>query len=475
MLLKQKVIYAYKWSALGEVTSRMIGPLVFIVLARLLVPEDFGVAAAATVLISFSQVFSDVGLAKALIQRQDRVEESANIVFWLNLGIGIAIVAILLVGAPLIAWFFHDERIAPVIRVLSLQILLTAFSTVHTSLLKKALNFKPLFWVRLVTTTIPGLASIPLAIYGMGYWALVAGTLIGQAVQSAALWMCNSWRPRWTFDLDLASKLVSFGKWAMLSGVLGWFYLWMDAIIVGHYLGSHDMGLYRTGNTFVIMIFGLIFSPLVPIIYSIISKIQSDLKKVSDLLFNLVKGIAIVTFPVSAGIIALRLPIEQHFFGIQWNGISIVIAILALTHGFAWLVGFNGELYRGIGKPHIETWVMALSLPVYLIFYLIAVQYGLFVFLYSRLIVVFIGLIAHLIVSGKLLSFGFKKFFNAVHRSFIITSFVLLFFIFFLDTSPHGLLLVLLRFFFVLSLCSILIILAEQGYVKKMYMLFTRC
>jgi len=203
MSLTHRAIQAFKWSVLGEVASRAVGPLVFIVLARLLVPEDFGVVAAAMVIISFSQVFSDAGLGKALIQRQNRVEESANVVFWINLGIGLVIVAILIAAAPLIAGFFHDERITPVVRVLSLQILLAAFSSVHTALLQKDLNFKQLFWVRLVTTAAPGLASIPLAIHGMGYWALVAGTLVGQVVQSTMFWMLSPWRPQWGLDRGL--------------------------------------------------------------------------------------------------------------------------------------------------------------------------------------------------------------------------------------------------------------------------------
>jgi O-antigen/teichoic acid export membrane protein len=211
MSLTHKTIHAFKWSVLGEIASRTVGPLVFLVLARLLVPEDFGVVAAAMVTISFSQVFSDAGLSKALIQRQTRVEESANVVFWLNLGIGLVIVAILTAAAPLIAGFFHDERIAPVVRVLSLQILLAAFSSVHTALLQKDLNFKQLFWVRLATTAVPGLASIPMAIHGMGYWALVAGTLVGQVAQSTMFWMLSPWRPQWGLDRGLTWELIAFG------------------------------------------------------------------------------------------------------------------------------------------------------------------------------------------------------------------------------------------------------------------------
>ena len=419
--MTHKAIHAFKWSALGEIASRAIGPLVFLVLARLLVPEDFGVVAAATVVISFSQVFSDAGLAKALIQRHDRVEESANVVFWLNLVIGLVIVTFLFVGAHFIADFFHDERIALVVQVLSLQILLAAFSSVHTALLQKDLNFKPLFWVRLVTTTAPGLASIPLAINGMGYWALVFGTLLGQMAQSAALWMFSPWRPHGRLDRNLATELVAFGKWAMLSGLIGWFYGWMDAIVVGHYLGPHDMGIYRTGNTFVTMIFGLIFSPLLPVLYSAFSRMRHDLSKVAESLLLVVKGIAMVAFPISAGLIALRAPIEQFVFRDEWGGIGMVIAILALVQGFSWLVGSNGEAYRGLGKPHIETWAMALSLTAYFIGYVFSVHYGLLVFLLSRLAMVFIGLLGQFVVSKFVFHLRMKDFVLAGHKSIIIS------------------------------------------------------
>jgi len=468
MNLTHKAIHAFKWSVLGEIASRATGPLVFLVLARILVPEDFGVVAAAAVVISFSQVFSDAGLAKALIHRQDRVEESANVVFWLNLGIGLVIVTLLLVGAPFIASFFHDERITPVVQVLSLQILLAAFSSVHTALLQKDLNFKPLFWVRLVTTAAPGLASIPLAIHGMGYWALVFGTLLGQMAQSAVLWMSSPWRPQWGLDRGLATELVAFGKWAMLSGLIGWFYNWMDAIVVGHYLGPHDMGLYRTGNTFVTMIFGLIFSPLLPVLYSAFSRVRHDLSKVAESLLLVVKGIAMVAFPISAGLIALRVPIEQFVFRDEWGGIGMVIAILALVQGFAWLVGSNGEAYRGVGKPHIETWAMALSLVAYFIGYIVSVHYGLLVFLLSRLVMVFLGLLGQLVVSKLVFRLRVTDFVIAGHKSLII-SFLMLSFIHFFGTSSGDDVFILICEVVVgLFLCAGLIAFVERDYIARL-------
>ena len=396
MSLTHKAIHAFKWSVLGEIASRATGPLVFLALARLLVPEDFGVVAAAAVVISFSQVFADAGLAKALIQRQNRVEESANVVFWLNLGIGLVIASLILVGAPFIAGFFHDDRIAAVVQVLSLQILLAAFSSVHTALLQKDLNFKQLFWVRMLTAAIPGLASIPLAIYGMGYWALVAGTLVGQVVQNAMFWMLSPWRPKWGLDRGLAGELVTFGKWVMLSGLLGWLYGWMDAVMVGHYLGSHDMGLYRTGNTFVTMIFGLIFSPLLPVLYSLFSGTHHNLLKLRETLGTVARAIALIALPIGFCLYATGDMIANVIFGLRWQGIDEVIGLMALMHAFSWIVGANGEVYRAIGKPYVETWANAIMLLIYFAGYLSSVHFGLQLFLKARLCLALLAMFAHI-------------------------------------------------------------------------------
>jgi O-antigen/teichoic acid export membrane protein len=417
--LSQKAFHAFKWSVLGEIASRAIGPLVFLILARLLVPEDFGVVAAAMVIISFSQVFSDAGLAKALIQRQDSTNESANVVFWLNLGIGLFLVAILVGTAPVIADFFHDQRIAPVVRVMSLQILLAAFSSVHTALLQKDLNFKQLFWVRLLTTGVPGLASIPLAINGGGYWALVVGTLFGQVVQSAILWNRSRWRPRLGMNLLLAGELIGFGKWAMLSGLLGWFYSWADAVVVGHYLGSHDMGIYRTSNTFVIMIYGVIFTPLLPVLYSAFSRINNNFDRQREVLLFVAKSISMISFPLAVVMWIGRDWLSITFLGPKWSGAGLSIGILAITHALTWVMGVNGELYRAIGKPKLDTYISLITIPIYVTGYLISIGHGMVVFLFARLILALISIAVHMYYSRMYLSIGIADWARSVFRSAI--------------------------------------------------------
>lgn len=403
MSLTRTALHAFKWSVLGEAISGAAGPVVFLILARILVPADFGVVAAATVIISISQLFSDAGLRKALVQRQERVDDAASITFWLNVGLALGVMAVLLLAAPLIATFFHDARITAVVRVLSLQVLFSALSAVQITLLQKEFKFRELFWVRLLTSGALMLGSIPLALHGWGHWALVAGALAGQAVQSLVLWLRSAWRPRWIKDRDLTAQLLRFGKWAMLSGLLGWFYAWMDSVIVGHYLGSHDLGLYRTGNTVVVMIYGLIFAPLLPVLYSLFSRAQHDLPRLRDALRTVTHGIAVVALPIAAFLYVLGGPIAMQLFGAKWEGIGRVIAILAVMHGVSWIVGANGEVYRAIGKPHVETWTTSAMLVVYLAGYLISVRFGLDHFLLTRLALALIATVVHILVARVVL------------------------------------------------------------------------
>ena len=170
-----KIVSASKWSTLAQISARVMTPLIFVVLARLLTPSDYGVFAMAGFVIAFSQVFWSAGMAKTLIQKHDHINSSANIVFWTNLIIAVLLYAIIFVSSRSIAIIFKDPRIEAVIKVTSLVIIISSMCSVQTALFQKALNFKILFWTRIITTLLPTFASIPLAYHGYGYWALVIG------------------------------------------------------------------------------------------------------------------------------------------------------------------------------------------------------------------------------------------------------------------------------------------------------------
>ena len=398
-------VRALQWSFLSELASKGVQPVVFVVLASLLSPGDFGVMAAALMVTALSQVFWEAGMGKALIQRQDNVEEAASAAFWINIVLGI-LTALALFGlaGQIAEKIFHDERVMSVIRVMTLHVLLGSVSSIHTALLQKELQFKKLFWVRFSTTSLPGLVAILFALQGFGYWALVIGAVVGQVAQVLILWRISSWRPQCKFDFKVAKDVGRFGTWVVIGGLLTWFYIWADSLVVGIYLGSDEMGLYRTGSQFTIMLFALFFSPAMPVLYSQMSRIDQKKEHLRNIADKIIGVMTIIAIPTAIVIYSLSDSIGHSVFGSQWLGIGFVIGVMALMHGFSWVVGMNGEIYRAIGKPALETLVTAGTLIFYIAGYLISIQHGLEIFVWTRLGLALGAALLHLIVIQRLLS-----------------------------------------------------------------------
>jgi O-antigen/teichoic acid export membrane protein len=403
-LNKQIFFKALKWSSAGELATKVIQPIFFLVMTRLLTPEDYGVMAAALMVISFAQVLWEAGLGKALIQRQTDIILAANVAFWINVVMAIVFAILLFLSSELIAVsLFHDQRVTLVLQIMTLQIILGSLSSIHTSLLQKEMQFNQLFWVRLATVVVPGLFSIPLAIYGFSYWAIVVGTLIGQASQAIALWYMCRWRPTLTFNVPIAKELIRFGFWVTLTGLLVWFYLWADSFVVGAFLGTEELGLFRTANMFVLMSFDMLFAPLLPVMYSYFSSKIQDINKVGIGALAVVRSISLIAIPLSFLLFVLSDQVSDLFFGEKWKGISFLIGYLSIMRGYSWLVGINGEIYRALGKPHYETLVYAFSCIFFIAGYILSIQIGLEEFIYTRLALGMISLIPHFYLFWKLL------------------------------------------------------------------------
>lgn len=425
--LKSQALSASKWSFLSEIAAKGVTPVIFVVLARLLAPADFGIVAIAAITVSFSQVFWEAGLAKALVQRQSDTEDSAHIVFWTNLVLSLLLYGSLFVTADLLASAFESPEAALVIRVQGLQIILASLCSVQIALYQRDLNFKPLFWVRFCTFTMPGLASIPLAMLGYGYWALVAGTLVGAVMQCAVLWLVNPWRPRWQYDMNLARQLFGFGLWATAEGLVTWLFLWTDVIIVGVFLSVHVLGLYKTGQTVIAMIFAIVFMPLVPVMFSVFSKIKDDRERLLRILNRINKMTVLMALPMGLGIFLIHEQLGGLVFGQAWQGVGFILGITGLVNGVNWLIGPNVVALRALGRPDINTKVMLFSLLIFFPIYAVAASDGLSTFLYTRLATAgFVSLPIQWLIARRFLRFDLWAYLNGMRWIFFAAVFMVL-------------------------------------------------
>ncbi|MDH1262582.1 lipopolysaccharide biosynthesis protein [Pseudomonas sp. GD03944] len=396
-------VNALKWSFLAEFATKLVQPLLFIVLAWFLTPEDFGVMTAAMMVVAFSQIFWEAGMSKALIRQQTELAVAANSAFWINVGLGV-VIAITLYGfsSSIALSFFQDDRVTAVLKAMTVQIIFGALCSVQIALLQKEMSFKKLFWVRFATVILPGMASVPLAWYGWGYWALVMGTLAGQLVQVVMLWSISTWRPRLIFKSDVTRDMVRFGSWVGLAGFLAWFYQWADALIVGAFLGGHELGLYRVGSLLVIYGYAIVSAPVLPVFYSwLVREAKQDISLSLRKIVNVLGGIFL---PLGFFIYGISNWAESLFFEDVWAGVGQVIGVIALAQGLSCLFVANSEAYRAAGSPQYEVYPMAIGVAVFLPAYIFSVEYGLEAFLYARLLcVVAFGSLIHAVLAHKCL------------------------------------------------------------------------
>ena len=398
-----KLTHSLKWSALVEIVSRTASPIVFLILARLLTPEDFGAVAVAMIPISFSQMFWDAGLSKALIQTKAAPEAAANVVFWTNLVMGLVLYLALCLAAPWIAAFFDSRSSIPLLRVLGLQIVLASFGSVQQTLFMRDFDFRRLFWIKLATAFVPGLFSIPFALLGQGPWALVIGTLAGQLLNLALLWRHSPWRPTRSFDSALARTLFSFGFWVVLESLGAWFIVWGDSLVVGRFLGVHDLGVYRTGTMLVTTIFGLLLNPFLPVIYPTFARLQEHPSELTRTFHSVNRLIIAIAVPTGLGLLLVGPELAALLFPQKWAGLGFVLGVIGLMAGAAWLVGLNSELYRAMGRPDLNTKLMYAQLLYYLPAYYLAARHSFEAFVWTRLGVALLATPIHVFLCTRML------------------------------------------------------------------------
>jgi O-antigen/teichoic acid export membrane protein len=380
-----KVVGAVKWSGLMEIGSRAVSATVYLVMARLLAPDDFGIMAIGMIIVNFSNIFLDAGLEKALIQTSSPSEKAAHVIFWTNVFMGLVIFSLLILAAPPLAAFFHCPASVAVIRVLSLQVLTGSLASVQQALLVRKFGFRELFWVKMATAIASGGLAIPLAFFKYGVWALVAGSLTGSLLNLILLWAQNPWCPRFSFHWPLARSLYGFGIWVALEGLGTWFFFWGDNLLVAKILGPHALGIYSVAWNIVNLIFGLVLNPFYPVLYPTFSRLRENLPLLTETFHRASHVVMALTLPIGTLLLLTGPALVSVFFGDKWQGMGIILALIGFMEGLSWLGGINPELYRACGRPDLNTKLMFGTILYYLPAYLLAAPWGLVVFTGTRM------------------------------------------------------------------------------------------
>jgi O-antigen/teichoic acid export membrane protein len=398
-----------RWSLLYNLLPRLVTPFSAMILAALLTPVDFGLVAIATFVIALARIVVDLGLGKTVIQRRTRVDEAASIGLWVSVLVSVTLYLVLWIAAPAIAAAYDNAKVTDVIRVAAIALPLTALATIPKALLRRNMEYRRLFWVNSSFLIVQAVASVALALAGIGYWAMILGQLIGLLVSVGLIWGMVRWRPVFVFYWPMLRSMLTFSIWVMVSGFQNWLFLYADNAIAGLSLGVRGLGVYSLGFSIAILVPGFLEAAVSDVAYPAFCKLQAAPREVGRSLVKLQTLMAAVLFPIACGISAVAPPAVELLYGQKWQGLGAVIAILVLMPGLNCIWALNENAYQAVGRPDIWPKLAGISLLALLPLLWISAPYGLLVFTLARFGGAWILPIGNVLLGARALDIGIRE------------------------------------------------------------------
>lgn len=414
-----RVFQSLKWSVLANLLPRAITPTTTLVLAALLSPEDFGISAAATLVIAFGQIVASLGIGTALVQHKLLDQSLTSTAFIVSTSMSLLTYGTIWVTAPIIAMTYSIPTLTFALRIAGSTIIFSALSSIPQALLQRQFEFKKLFLIQITAQLASAIASLAFALLGFGVWALILGPVLGQAVNTVTVYTLHSWRPTAQINTASITFLFTFSFWILLSSFQTWLFLYGDNALAGHYLGSQGLGEYSLGFNISNLLPGMIITPLASVAYPVFCALQSQGE--FEIGRNLLKTQAIaasVVLPLSFGLSAMAIPLTTLMYGDKWPDLGWIIHWLSILPGISHLWSLNADAYRAVGHPEAWVRIAGLTLVIMLLSLIVVGNYGVRPFVIARFASMSLFPLLHLIMTRRLFRISIKTQLFSIAPSF---------------------------------------------------------
>jgi len=372
----KKALFGIGWNYLSFVLGRLFNFISTLILARILVPQQFGLVAYCTLAIQYLDIINQSGLDDALIARKDKVEQAANSAFVANVIMGIVSFGIAWITAPEIALFFKNDGITPLFRLLALVLPLSTLGLVPYTLLSRNLRFRTKFIPDIFNSFSKGIVSIPLALLGFGPWSLIWGQIAGTLVSTILSWILADWRPSWTFDRSATRGVLIYGGHITFGDFLGNLRANVDYIIVGRILGAAPLGIYTLSYRIPQLLINSINTVVDTVTFPLISKLGSDKENLRSIYFIYVRYIALFTFPIGFGLALISDFFVESFLSQSWLPVILPMALVSIALAISSVGYVPGVIYKAINRPEILNWLSMIQIPTVILILWFASRWG---------------------------------------------------------------------------------------------------
>lgn len=407
--MRDGVIKNFVWRFAERCGAQLVTFIVSIVLARILAPEDYGKIALVTVFTAIMQVFVDSGLGTALIQKKDADDLDFSSVFYFNFAICLILYMIMFLLAPVIANFYRDESLVPIIRVISLTIVISGVKGIQQSYVSRNMLFKRFFFATLGGTVFSAVVGIWMAYAGAGVWAIVVQQLSNTTIDTLILWVTVKWRPRKEFSWGRLKKLLSFG-WKMLaSSLLDTVYNNLRNLIIGRMYSSTELAYYNQGDKLPNVIVNNINTSIDSVLLPTMANAQDDCTRIKEMTRRAIKMSTYAMAPLMMGLAFCAEPIIQLVLTDKWLPCVPYLRIFCITYMFYPIHTANLNAIKAMGRSDMFL-KLEIAKKVVGIFLLIStMNFGVMIMAYSLLVGSVLNQIINSWPNRKLLHYGYGE------------------------------------------------------------------
>ena len=397
------------WRFAERCGAQIVTLIVSIVLARILLPEDYGTISLITVFTTILQVFVDSGLGTALIQKKDADDLDFSSVFYFNFVVCLILYSGMFVAAPYIAFFYNNVSLTPVIRVISLTIIVSGVKGIQQAYVSRNMLFKRFFFSTIGGTLFSAAFGIGLAYVGCGVWALVGQQLSNTCIDTFILWMTVKWRPKKMFSWSRLKELLSFG-WKMLaSTLLDTVYNNIRSLIIGKMYSSSDLAYYNQGRQFPNVIVNNINTSIDSVLLPTMASAQDDRIRVKSMTRRAIKTSTYVMAPLMMGLAFCAEPIVRLVLTEKWLPCVPFLRIFCITYMFYPIHTANLNAIKAMGRSDLFMKLEIAKKLVGMVLLLSTMWFGVMAMAYSLLISSVLGQIINSWPNRKLLNYGYLE------------------------------------------------------------------
>lgn len=410
--LKKQAVSGMFWKFAENGLGQIVNFIISIVLARLLLPEDYGIIALVSVFVTLCDKLVISGLATSLIQKKDADNKDFSTIFYFSLGMSFVLYAVLYFLAPFIADFYsaYDrELLISVIRVMGIQVIVTAVNSVQSAYVSNTMQFKRFFWSNLGGMMLSAAVGIIMALRGFGVWALVAQYLVKATGSMLVLWFTVKWRPSLEFSLKRFKALYSYGWKIFAASIIKVLYNDLRSLVIGKYYNAASLAYYNKGQSFPQIVEGCVGGAIDSVFFPTMSKVQDSKEKMLSILRRTIKVSTYFITPLLVGLAAVAEPLVVLLLTEKWLPCVFYLQIISISFVFAPIEIINLQAIKALGKSDIVLKLEIVKRVAGTILVFCAIPFGVKAIAVSLLVSNILSAVINAYPTRKLLGYSYTR------------------------------------------------------------------